>query len=87
MPWQWLELGKEKVDRRTTLSRFTDKIALITGAGRGIGLATAMLIAQEGGTVIGVDLDPAALKPWLRKYQPELGASIRGSRMCCLRRR
>ena len=44
------------------MTRFTDKIALITGAGSGIGLATAQIMAQEGGTVVGVDVNPAALE-------------------------
>ena len=34
------------------LNRFKDKVILITGAGSGIGLATAERIAQEGGHVI-----------------------------------
>jgi len=41
--------------------RFDDKIALITAAGRGIGRATAEIIASEGGTVIAVDLDKQLL--------------------------
>ena len=35
--------------------RLDQKICLVTGAGSGIGRATALLFAQEGGTVIAVD--------------------------------
>ena len=41
--------------------RFTGKVALITAAGRGIGRATAEIIGREGGTVVAVDNDKAAL--------------------------
>ena len=41
--------------------RFTGKVALITAAGRGIGRATAEIIGREGGTVVLVDTDKAAL--------------------------
>ena len=37
------------------------KIAIVTGAGNGIGLATARLFAAEGAKVIGIDFDGAAL--------------------------
>lgn len=36
--------------------RFRDKIALISGAGSGIGRATSQIIGEEGGTVVGVDI-------------------------------
>jgi 3-oxoacyl-[acyl-carrier protein] reductase len=39
--------------------RFTDKTAIITGAGRGIGAATALRLAREGAHVAVVDIDPA----------------------------
>jgi NAD(P)-dependent dehydrogenase (short-subunit alcohol dehydrogenase family) len=42
--------------------RFEGRIALITAAGRGIGRATAEIIGREGGTVVGVDTDKAALE-------------------------
>ena len=32
--------------------RMKDKVVLITGAGRGIGQATAMLLAREGADVV-----------------------------------
>jgi NAD(P)-dependent dehydrogenase (short-subunit alcohol dehydrogenase family) len=35
-------------------SRFAGTVTLITGASKGIGLATAQRIAKEGGTVIGI---------------------------------
>jgi len=41
--------------------RFQDRIALITAGGRGIGRATAEIIGREGGTVVLVDTDKAAL--------------------------
>ena len=39
-----------------------DKIALVTGAARGIGFAEARVLAAEGARVAIVDLDPAAGK-------------------------
>lgn len=38
--------------------RFKDKIAVITGAGSGIGLAIAQALADEGSKVAGLDLRP-----------------------------
>lgn len=43
------------------MNRFNDKVVLVTGAGSGIGRASAERIAAEGGAVFCVDLDAPAL--------------------------
>jgi NAD(P)-dependent dehydrogenase (short-subunit alcohol dehydrogenase family) len=44
------------------MQRLQDRVAVITGAGSGIGLASARRLAAEGATVVAVDIDEAAGK-------------------------
>ncbi len=44
------------------MQRLQDRVAVITGAGSGIGLASARRLAAEGAVVIAVDIDEAAGK-------------------------
>ncbi|HMC71514.1 MAG TPA: SDR family oxidoreductase, partial [Mycobacteriales bacterium] len=45
-----------------TGAKFEGKVALLTGAGSGIGRATAVRLASEGATIFAVDIDEGRLK-------------------------
>jgi NAD(P)-dependent dehydrogenase (short-subunit alcohol dehydrogenase family) len=49
--------------------RVKSKIALVTGAGSGIGKATAILLAEEGATVILTDIDSHSVEQVARKIR------------------
>ncbi|ONW89100.1 short chain dehydrogenase, partial [Burkholderia cenocepacia] len=43
--------------RRATSGRFSGKVAVVTGAGSGIGRCAALAFAREGATVVACDID------------------------------
>ena len=51
-----------------TAGRFTGKTVIITGAGSGIGRATASRVAREGGRVIAVDVNGAGLQEFADEH-------------------
>ncbi|HVH63028.1 MAG TPA: 3-oxoacyl-ACP reductase FabG [Candidatus Dormibacteraeota bacterium] len=55
--------------------KFKDRVALITGGGRGIGAATAQLLAHEGAKVVVSDMDAAPAE--------EVAGPIKGVAMAC----
>jgi len=48
------------VARVQDLFDLTDRIAVLTGVGSGIGKATALLLSSAGATIVGGDIDEAA---------------------------
>jgi NAD(P)-dependent dehydrogenase (short-subunit alcohol dehydrogenase family) len=56
--------------------RLTDKVALITGAGSGIGQATAVLFAREGARVAVVDLREDAAKATAEQIERSGGQAL-----------
>jgi len=56
--------------------RFVDKVALVTGGGRGIGAATSRLFASEGAAVVVVDLDREVAEEVADGIQKDGGKAI-----------
>ena len=51
----------------STLARYADRRALITGGGSGIGQATVLRILEEGGRVVAADISESGLKDTVAK--------------------
>ncbi|MFV2020168.1 SDR family NAD(P)-dependent oxidoreductase [Micromonospora sp. LOL_023] len=58
--------------------RFTGKVALVTGAGRGIGRATALRLAAEEATVIINDINPDGIAETLAAAAELPGRAVAG---------
>lgn len=56
--------------------RLKDKVAVITGAGGGIGQATAVRFAQEGACVVVVDLDETGVNDTVKRITENGGKAI-----------
>jgi 3-oxoacyl-[acyl-carrier protein] reductase len=53
-----------------------DRVAIITGAGRGIGKATAKLLAREGGRVVACDRDKQPCEETVEEIRAAGGSSV-----------
>lgn len=66
---EYWELQQAKLRKEDTIRTFQGKIALVTGAASGIGLACAKALHEHGAAVVGMDLNPAITRIF---NQPEL---------------
>lgn len=62
----------------TNEARFKDKVCLVTGAASGMGRATALQMAREGGHVFGVDVNPERLAETIKEAKNS-GGEMEGS--------
>jgi NAD(P)-dependent dehydrogenase (short-subunit alcohol dehydrogenase family) len=64
------------MDKRVLCSRFEGKVALITGAGQGIGQATALRLAQEGAAIGVLDRNPETAEATARTIKEAGGKAM-----------
>lgn len=60
----------------STSSNLADKVAIVTGAGSGIGRAMALIFARHGATVAAVDIDPDRLAALTTEIDPGSGVIV-----------
>lgn len=58
------------------MDRFTDRNVIITGAANGIGRATCLRIASEGGRIVAVDIDEAGLTETVALVEKQGGKAL-----------
>ncbi|AJC60109.1 3-oxoacyl-ACP reductase [Streptomyces sp. 769] len=73
---RWCSRFRRSRVRRTRMSTTEQRVAIVTGAARGIGAATAVRLAAEGRAVAVLDLDEAACKETVGKITAAGGKAV-----------
>ena len=60
------------------MGRVQDRVAVVTGAGNGIGQAIALRLAEEGALLVGGDIDAAAVGKTVSMIAASGGTAIGG---------
>ncbi|MFI3173330.1 MAG: SDR family NAD(P)-dependent oxidoreductase, partial [Eubacteriales bacterium] len=72
-----IESNLEQIERGTGMSgRLENKVAIVTGAGKGIGKETALMLAEDGATVIAVSRTKADLDQVVCEIEAAGGAAL-----------
>jgi 3-oxoacyl-[acyl-carrier protein] reductase len=58
------------------VDRVQDRVAVVTGAGNGIGRAVALRLAEEGALIVGGDVDEAALNETVAAITSDGGTAV-----------
>lgn len=69
---EYWELEQAKLKKAGAAAEFQGKVAWVTGAGSGIGLAVAEEMLAAGAAVVALDLDPA-IESWKQDHGAALG--------------
>ena len=59
--------------------RLDNKIAIVTGAGSGIGREIALLYAKQGANVVAADVTWTRREPWSRRLARVVATPIRSA--------
>jgi len=63
------------------MGKLDGRVAFVTGAGRGIGAATALRLAEDGARVVLADIDLEGCQQVVAEIE-QAGSQCRGSRGC-----